>query len=484
MSLLNRAVHAFKWSLLGELGSRVLSPVIFIVLARLLLPEDFGVVAAATVAVSFSQVFWDTGLAKALIQRQGDTAESADAVFWINLALGLVLMVALIVGAPWIATFFNDDRVAPVLRVLALQLPLASVCSIFTALMYKRLEFRRLFWVRLVTAGAPGLVSIPLAQYGWTYWSLVAGVLVGQVLQLVVLWRLAGWRMQLRMNPRVARELLRFGKWSVASGLLGWVYTWLDAIVVGHYLGGREMGLYRSGNTFVMAVFGVLFAPLLPVLYSLFSRAQHDLGRLRDALRTVTHAMALVIMPIALALTSTSEELGILVFGNEWTGINLVIAMLGLSHAIGWLAGANGELYRAHGKPHVETLVMLAMLTIYTPTYLISVQQGLETFLWARVALSAVALALHAAVCWYVVGIPPNHWLRSCWWAGLAAVLAALVAQQSSHPHLTAGVRLVLTIGIGAAVYGAVIAIAERRFLRQLIDILQSVPPRNGVRAS
>jgi O-antigen/teichoic acid export membrane protein len=468
MSLRAAAFGAFKWSLLGEIASRSIGPIVFIALARLLRPEDFGVVAAATVAVSFSQVFWDAGLARALIQRPDDDSAAADAVFWINLGLGIALMLVLMCGAGPLAMFFGDQRIAAVLRVLALQLPLAAVCSVFTALMYRRFAFRQLFWVRLATGAAPGLAAVPLALYGWSYWSLVAGVLTGQVLQLALLRSATRWRIERKIDRAVAVQLLSFGKWSAASGLLGWLYGWLDAIVVGHYLGSHDMGLYRTGNTFVTLTFGLIFSPLLPVLYSLFSRAQYDLSRLRAALAMVVHAIALISVPVGLGLLSARSELAGIVFGQQWSGIGLVIGFLGISHAIGWIAGANGELYRAIGKPQVEAFVMLVMLALYVPTYLLAIRRGLEPFLWARIGLSALALLLHVAVCWRVVGISPLQWLRPCASASFAAAIAAWAANAVRSDDMSDVERGLLMAVAGVVLYGLVIAVFERGFLRRL----------------
>jgi PST family polysaccharide transporter len=473
MTLLAAAIQALKWSVLGEIGSRLIGPVVFILLARFLMPEDFGVLAAAMVAVSFSQVFWDSGLARALIQRSDDEAISADAVLWLNLALSVVLMFALFMTAPAIAAFFGDARISTVLRVLSLQLPVASACAVMTALMYKRLEFRRLFWVRLVTTGGPGLASIPLALGGWGYWALVAGVLVGQVLQLAALWHFAGWRVKRRIDADRARQLLQFGKWSIASGMLGWAYGWLDAIVVGHFLGTRDMGLYRTGNTFVTIVFGLVFSPLLPVLYSTFSRAQHDLVRLRRVLMIVAHAIALISLPIGLALVSMREDLGSLVFGPGWSGVDAVIACLGLSHAIGWIAGANGELYRAVGRPQVEAMTMSMMLVCYVPIYLLAVQRGLEAFLWARVALSVVALIAHVMICWWAVAIHPRKWLRACAVAAPTAAFSAWVSLLIDFNDYMPVTRILLMILVGGSVYGFLIMILEQRFLRELTLIFR-----------
>lgn len=472
MGLLATAVRAFQWSLLGEVGSRVIGPLVFIALARILLPEDFGVVAAATVVTSFSQVFWDSGLARALIQREaGDHNTLANAIFWINLALSVLVMAVMWFTAPSLAAFFRDERIADVLRVLSLQAPMAATCAVMTALMQKRFDFRRLFWVRLITTGGPGLASIPLALAGWSYWALVFGTLVGQLLQTLTLWKLVGWHPRRGIVQQNVTDMMGFACWTMLSGMLGWMYGWLDAIIIGRFLGPYDMGVYRTGNTFVMVIFGLLFSPLLPVLYTVFSRAQHDLARLRQALMMIVHALALFAFPIGIGLAIASDVLSLIVFGPRWSGIESVIGILGVVHAVSWLAGANGELYRAIGKPHVETLTMALMVIIYIPVYIVSVQGGLEYFLWARLGLAIMAFVLHVLVCWLVVSIPPLRWARLCVWAAISAIVAGLAA--STVPSdLSVALRLAVMSVLGVCTYVTMIVLLEWRFLGKLFTIL------------
>ncbi len=476
MTLLAAAVQAFKWSLLGEAASRLVAPIVFVVLARLLLPDDFGVVAAATVAVSFFQVFWDSGLTRALVQRDQEDAVVVDTIFWINLALSGLVMGAMWMSAPMVAAFFNDARIADVLRVLCVVAPLTATSALLTALMQRRFDFKRLFWVRLVTTAGPGLVSIPLALGHWGHWALVAGVLLGQVLQVIVLWWVVDWRPSWRLDRRQAADLLRFGKWTMLSGLLGWLYGWLDSIMVGYFMGSSDMGLYRTGNTFVILVFGLIFSPLLPVLYSLFSRAQNDLPRLREALLTVAQAIAVVSLPIGLGLALLGDDVGTVIFGAQWVGVGAVVGLTGLSHAMGWIAGANGELYRATGRPHIETLTMAVMLAAYIPIYWWVAQRGLGQFLWARVGLSALALVGHVVVCWRVLGISPLRWLRACGWATACALLAMVMVHAMPLSSLSPMWRVALSAGLGLLVYVVLIAVAERDFMKRLISILKTRP--------
>lgn len=459
--------HALTWSFLGELASRTLSPLVLLVLVRFLAPADFGVLTAALAIVSFSQLFCDAGLASALIQRQDRPEDAANAVFWMNTAFASAVFVLLVAFASQIGAFFDDARVVPVVQVLSIQVVLAAMGSVHTALLQKRLDFKQLFWIRLIAAGGPASASIPLAMQGAGHWALVAGALAGQLIQTLVLWKLSNWRPGWKIDIQLARQLLSFGKWTMLSGILGWCYGWLDTIVVGHYLGPHEMGLYRTGSTFVGVIFGLAFSPVLPVLYSFLSRTQNDLPRLRTAFNTVIHGIVLIALPGACFLFVFGEPIGQLLFGPRWHGIGEVIAFLGLMHGLSWIVGANGEAYRAIGKPYAETWVNGGMLVFYLVTYLLCIRLGFHAFLIARVGLACVALLVHMKVANRILSL--SIWSRAYLGILVTSVAAGIAVQWAMPNGEWSLSEFVLSSLLFATVISAGLAMFEHAFLRQLL---------------
>jgi len=401
------SVHAaLKWSFLGEIASKAVTPVVFVVLARLLTPEDFGVVAAATMVISFSQIFWEAGMGNAIIQYRGERTVAANAAFWINNALGLLVAGALVASSGLVADrVFHDPRVAPVLQVMALQVLLSASVSIHIALLQKDLNFRHLFWVRLATVAIPGLASIPLAWYGMGYWALVAGTLAGQVFQVALLWKTSSWRPRFTFYRFIARKLVSFGGWVAVTALLSWFYLWADSLIVGIYLGSHELGLYRTGNAFVMMIYGLIFGPLMPVLYSHLSAVSHDRARIREIMTNVIRMLTFLSLPLAVIIAANANLIGDLVFGPKWTGISLVIAVMALTHGVSWVVSANGEAYRAIGMPSTETKAMGLSLGIYLIGYLVSIQHGFEAFVWTRLGLVFVGAFIQLKFIKYLIGI-------------------------------------------------------------------------------
>lgn len=457
--------NALKWSFLSELAAKIVAPLVFIILARLLAPEDFGVVAAAAMVISFSQVFWEAGMGKAIIQHQGDRAAAANAAFWINGVLAIAIAIALIVVAEGVAErIFHDQRVALVLQVMSLQVLLSAAVSVHTALLQKDMQFKPLFWVRLATVTIPGLVSIPLAWHGQGYWALIAGTLVGQLVQVMMLWRMSHWRPRWSFNPLVAREMGGFGAWVGVSGLLAWFYVWADALIVGMYLGSHELGLYRTGNQFAIMIFAVLFGPIAPVLYSHLSTMNQDRERLGRAIEKVIRVLILLAIPVAFIVFALAEPIAAALFGDKWHGISLVVGVMALMHGFSWVVGMNGEVYRAMGKPSYETIVSAATLAIYLGAYLVSIRQGLDAFVWTRLALALGALSLHLFVLRRVLSIslaPIARYLLM-----ISAVSAAVVTlvQSLITPNLTgAWWQLMLGGSLNLVLVGMAIVLMDRR---------------------
>lgn len=460
-------LHAFKWSLLGEATSRLIAPLVFLALARLLTPEDFGVVAAATVLISLCQAMADAGLGKALVQRQRAMDDGTQAAFWMALGVSTSLMAALIIAAPSIAAFFGDPRIAPVVRVLALQVPLTGLSAVPIALLQRGLGFRELFWVRLVTAGLPALASVPMAWAGYGYWALVVGAVAGQLLQCITLWMRADWRPKWRLNLRAAGQLAKFGRWSSLSAMLSWSYAWLDSLIVARYLGIHDMGLYRISNTFVTMVFGLLFAPLLPVLYSLLSRSGHDSPHVAASLLITSRAIILVSLPLAALIALLSTQVEVHLFGPAWSGLAPLLALLAIGQGFAWLVGANGEAYRAVGRPDLEVRVMGISILLYVVGYVVAIQYGLLAFVATRAVLVFLGLALHVWVTGRLFGTGPRPWLAALGKPVLMVAVSAFVTLAAATPTIGATSSFAMT-AIFVATYLLLVATFDRQHLNEL----------------
>lgn len=471
--LKQRVASGSKWAFLGELAAKLLTPAIFILLARLLTPVDFGIAAAAVMVMTFSQLLWEAGLGKAVIQREDNWAGAANVAFWSNVSLALAVYILVFLSAESLADMLGEGRIADVLRVQGLQMPIMALGSIHRALLQREFAFKKLFWIRLVAAGGPGLASIPLALSGWGYWALVAGSLAGSIFEMVALWRGSNWRPSTLGPDPPFRSVWAFGLPVMGEGLLLWGIAWGDAFIVSRYLGTAELGYYRGGGTIVSMLFALVLSPLMPMLFGALSRLQNDPDAFRTAFLRAVHAIALTALPLAVFLACLTDEIVITVLGSAWLPAASVIAILGVMQGLSWLVGANPDAYRAKGRPDINFKVNAINVCYYLPVLWLAAQADLLTFLFARLGVALVAFPLHAYLASRILQVRLGEIMHQLRWVVLAVALqiAMIVAAKSALPTGIAPIGVLVIAGL-AGTFGLALGLwADRAFLRGLISV-------------
>lgn len=431
---------AYRWSLLGEAATRIVNPAITLALAFVLAPADFGVVAAATVAVALAMAIAEGGIGKALVVHARVDEVATSTAFWMLLGFAGVATLLTIAAGPWVATLFGDPRIADALALMAVQCIGGALCVVPHALAQRDLRFDRLFEARLASALSSAAVMIALALAGFGFWTLVWGAVLAPFVQALVLGARGGWRPVARFDRVVAQDLLRFGRWAMATAVLVWFYGWMDALIVGTHLGTDEMGLYRFGSTLVVAAFGLVLAPLLPVLYAVLARHGGEREAIARDLERVVGGIAAFVLPAAVLLAVAASLVETLLAPHGWSGLGFLITLLAATHGIAWLVGANGEALRAAGRPDAEAKLMSLSALIYLPAFLVAARHGLEAFLWTRLALALVGTMLQLAAVRTVLGFRPEAWLRAI------------------RRPLTLSVALALVFSVPATIIGSQIA--------------------------
>ncbi|MDD5222749.1 MAG: lipopolysaccharide biosynthesis protein [bacterium] len=476
-----KAINSLKWSILVEIVNRTATPVIFIILARLLTPADFGIMATAMIAISFSQIFWDAGLSKALVQTREAPEDAAHIVFWTNIFLGVLIYFILFASAPAVALFFNSPASEPVLRVLGCQIVIASFSSVQQALFVRDLNFRILFWIKLVTAFVPVLCSIPLALSGYGVWALVIGSLAGQIINCLLLWRLSAWRPKFIYNKSLADKLFAFGFWVVGEGITIWLVLWGDNLIVGKFLGIHDLGVYRTGWMMVNFVFGIVLSPFIPVLYPTLSRLQDNIPAMIKIFLKVNRVIMALVLPIGVGLFLVGSDAAFVFFGNKWQGLGLVLSVIGLTNGITWTVGINTELYRSFGRPDVNTKLMFVAALYYLPSYYIAASFGLEIFVYARLIVGTLGILIHVYVCKKLFNISPFylwHEGKNIIFSTAAMAFSVIIIKWGIMPvvhipHIF--ISIMIIAGAGCLTYLGCLWYLDRPFILETRNLLKKV---------
>jgi O-antigen/teichoic acid export membrane protein len=307
MSFKSSVITSLLWKFLERVGTQGVQFIVAIVLARLLSPADFGLIALVTVFVAIANVFVQSGLNTALIQKKDADNLDFSTVFYSCLTLACLLYILLFFGAPLIASFYNDlPELIPVIRVLGLMLPLGALNAVQEAYISRNMMFRKLFY-RSVGAIIPsGCIGIICAYSGWGIWSLVVQQLSNSLFVCVIMWFTVKWRPSLSFSIERWRKLFSFGWKLLCSALLDTAYRNVRDLVIGKLFSPADLGYYNRGDQFPKLIIMNVNASIQSVLLPSFSTVQDDLVRLKSLARRSIKIGSFLILPMMAGLAAVA----------------------------------------------------------------------------------------------------------------------------------------------------------------------------------
>jgi len=399
-SLSRSSITALVWSAVERWGGQLVALAVYMVLARMLGPDDFGLVALAGVYIAFVQVFVDQGLAAAIVQRSDLHSRHKDSAFWLSLVIGLVLAGFSILLASPIASLLGEPVLAELIPWLSLSIVFASLTSVQLGLLQRRLEFRPLAVRTLVATAVGGFVGVVMALNNAGVWSLVAYQLVSGGLRLILLWRSSDWRPGTEVSVRAFADLMPFSLSMLGVRLLELVNRQGDKLIIGLLLGPAALGLYALAYRLYKTLNMLLSGFVSEVALSSFSALQHEPELLRSAYYKASRVAALVAFP-SFALTAGLAAIGVpWVLGDKWAASVPVLQWLALAGALECVLFFNANLMVALGKAHWRLGVASLNAVLNLVGFAVAARFGIE---WVAMVY-AVRAWLVAPLPYFLVG--------------------------------------------------------------------------------
>jgi len=335
------------------------------VLARLLGPEEFGLVGMVLAVTGLLGLFNEAGLSTATVQRNTITQEQVSNLFWINVALGGVVCLTSIGLAPLVTWFYQDSRLTGIMLALSFTFLLAGLTVQHQALLIRQMRFGSLAVIEVVSMLSGIVTACSLALLGFAYWSLVGQQLCLAGMGLVLTWWTSGWRPTMPSRHSGIGPLLDFGAHLTASNLMARLSATSDSILVGRFFGAEPLGLYSRAYVLLARPLEQLLAPIGSVLIPVLSRLQSDPERYRRTFIRAYDTVALMSFPIAALCLVLAEPLVLVVFGARWSGVvplfagfTLLAVYLPLAIAASWLFMSQGR-----GRDLLQAYSMLSFIT-------------------------------------------------------------------------------------------------------------------------
>lgn len=319
-SLKEKTVIGVVWSAIDRFSAQGIQFVFSILIARLLLPEDYGVIAMLGIFLGVSQAFIDSGFGAALIRKIDRTEVDFSTVFYFNIAVAVILYFILFSTAPAISRFYNTPQLEAVTKVVALNLIIGSLSGIHNAKLSIDINFKSRAKISIVSTFLTGLVGLWMAYNGYGVWALVVQSVFSSVIRTIMLWIVVKWHPQLVFSWKSFKELFSFGSKLLASGLLDNIYNNLYTLVIGKVFSPSVLGLYSKANAFAefpsSNITGILQGVTFPVLSSI----QNEETRLADAYKRFLKISAFIVFPMMVGLASVADPFIRLILTDKWEG--------------------------------------------------------------------------------------------------------------------------------------------------------------------
>lgn len=414
----NKIVKATKWSAITEIVAKLVTPISSMVLARLLTPEAFGVVATLTMIITFAEIFTDAGFQKYLIQHEfkdeTDRTQSTNVAFWSNLCMSLLIWLLIGLFSEPLATLVGNPGLGHVLTIACVSIPLAAFSSIQMALYKRDFDFKTLFKVRIVGICIPLLVTIPLAIWLKSYWALVFGTIAGNLVNAILLTYYSKWKPSLYYSFVKLKEMFSFTMWSMFESISIWLTVYVDVFIIGVYLNEYYLGLYKTSITIVGQITALITGVTTPILFSALSRLQSDENEFKVMFFKFQKLVALLVIPLGVGIFCFSDLITLLLLGEQWIEASGFVGLWGLTSAITIvLAHYSSEVYRSKGKPKLSVLVQWLHMIVLYPVILIAIKYGFEVLYVSRALVRLELVLVNMIMMYVVIKISPFSMMKN-----------------------------------------------------------------------
>lgn len=419
MSFINEKMKkATKWSTITEIIAKLISPITNMILARIISPEAFGVVATVTMIMSFADMFTDAGFQKYLVQHdfkdENEKFKSANVAFWTNFMISVMLWIIIILFRKKIAILVGNPGLGNVIAIACIQLMLTSFSSIQMALYRREFDFKALFLIRMISICVPFLFTVPLGILGFSYWSLIIGNIITQLLNAIILTIKSKWKPYFFYDINLLKEMMSFSIWSLVEAISIWFTSWVDIFIISSSLNQYYLGIYKTSTTMVNSIMTLITASILPVFFSALSRLQNDDKKFNEMYLNTQRIISILVFPLGVGIYLYSDLATKIMLGNNWTEASSVIGIWALTSSIIIVFGnLNSEVYRAKGRPKLSFLAQVLHLAVLIPTCIIASKYGFRSLIFSRAWIRLELVLVHFIIMKTIIKFPIKEIIKA-----------------------------------------------------------------------
>lgn len=371
-----------RWVALSQSVKILVQLLNIVVLARLLPPEEYGVMAMALVVINFAMLVRDLGTSAAIIQKKELNDRTINAVFWLNLYMGLGLFLLLSVLSSYIADFFGEEKLQLILILLAISFPLGSSSATHLSLLERKSEFKKVAWIEIRSSVFSFVIAVIMAAMGLGVLSLVFQVIILNALSMLQLWIISEWRPSLRVlwDKDELKNIFGFSANLTGFNLINYFSRNADSLIIGRFMSSVILGYYSLSYRIMLFPLQSLTFVITRSLFPVLSRHQEDLDEIRKIYCNVFYYILLIVTPLMCGLAFLSKEFISIIFGGKWTLSADILFWLAPTAIIQSVLSISGTVFMSKGKTHVLMGLGVVGAFLQVTAFLLGVRYDIVTF--------------------------------------------------------------------------------------------------------
>lgn len=397
-SLKDKSLTAFLWVLVDKIGGSVANFIVTVILARLLLPEDFGLVAMVMVFFEISSSFIQSGFGFALVREKEISEIDKSTTFIFNLVTACIFYIALYIAAPAIGSFFNQETLVGIVRVMGLNLIIGSFSIVQVAVLSQKIDFKTQTKVRLLAVIISGVCAVMMAMKGMGVWSLVARLGIMELMSAAFLWVVNPWKPALRFSTVSFKKLFGFGSKILAEAVIDKFFRNMVQLLMGKFYSSATLGFFAQANTFCNMAATNFLQVIQKVTYPVLAKLKDDRPKLKEGYRQIIAMSSFAIVPVMVLMGVLAEPLVVTLVGEKWLGAVSFLQMLCVAGAVYHFNSINLDMLLVLGRVDLSLKLEVIKKIIAAVCIIIGMQFGIYGMVVGQVVSVFIALFINT---WY-----------------------------------------------------------------------------------
>jgi len=480
MSIKSKAISGVKWTSVSSVFTISFQFIQLTFLARLISPDDFGLMGMILVVIGFAQRFADMGISNAIIHKQATTKEQLSSLYWLNIFVGLIIYIIVVVSSPLIVEYYQEDRLRDLIYISSFVFLIVPIGQQFQIHLQKNLEFKKLSIIDITTTVLGTFFTIFLAYKEFGVLALIYGQIFRSSVRVILLIYIGWnrWKPSFTFKGEGLRDYLNFGLFQLGEKIVNYFSANVDYLIIGRYLGSEILGIYTFAYQLVVFPITKINPVITKVAFPIFSKKQDNDAVLRNGYYQVTKLLSFVIVPLLTGVAVTAQSFVPFFFGEKWLNSIPLIQILAILGIIKTLGNPSGTIYLAKGRADMGFYWNIIVATANTIVFLFVVKYGVTVLAISYVSLVLIYFIAGRYIMWYIIKLGWYQYLDaiknsffSSVLMGLIVLLLYFLLTYYQFNNIATFVTIVL---VGVITYIIVYYLLDKKYYKYIKDLILS----------